>query len=156
MSNQEIGLRLRKLRQDNKLTIANVAERVGRTAATIIKYEKGDTPIPSDLVLAFCHSFETTPNFILWGNGAEKDDDYSLAAKAKLLIDMTSKGEAEIQNRGETIWIKDKKLKQCLHYAEIGLNKEGIDRLQIEKSIRAYLDSLETLPTSQESQPKKG
>lgn len=61
----QLGSVLRKLRIDNKLTLAQVAEKIGKTTKTVQLYETTTTNISLDVFIELCKIYHVTPDEVL-------------------------------------------------------------------------------------------
>lgn len=83
------GDRIRRLREQKKLTQEELARLLDTKRQTISKYEKGIvTNIPSDRIEAMAHILDTTPEYILgWDIEENPAADAGISEKQKALID---------------------------------------------------------------------
>lgn len=61
----EINEKIKALRLDNDLTLADVAEIIGTTYQYYQKYEKGKRPIPSRHIKRLCEYYQVSADYIL-------------------------------------------------------------------------------------------
>lgn len=62
---QNLGQRLKKLREDRKLTQEELAIALGVSKATIGAYERGDNTPPADMLIKLSDIFRVTTDYIL-------------------------------------------------------------------------------------------
>ena len=67
----KIGERIRELRQEFKLTQADLAQKIGISQAGIAKWETGDRDPSTDCVILLSKFFDVTTDFLL---GVEDKD----------------------------------------------------------------------------------
>ncbi len=67
----KIGERIRELRQEFKLTQADLAQKIGISQAGIAKWETGDRDPSTDCVILLAKFFDVTTDFLL---GVEDKD----------------------------------------------------------------------------------
>lgn len=60
-----IGKRLKKLREDKRISQEEVANILGIKKITYFKYESGEINIPIPKLIELARYFETTPNYLL-------------------------------------------------------------------------------------------
>lgn len=60
-----IGKRLKKLREDKRISQEEVANILGVKKITYFKYESGEINIPIPKLIELARYFETTPNYLL-------------------------------------------------------------------------------------------
>ena len=107
MSNDKLksgmGERLRRLRFDNDLTQAEVAQKIGVTQQTYSRYESGDAKPDSETIIKFCELYGVTADYLLGigvakqTSGAEKtaaisDGDVDVIVE-KLLSKLKNEGD---------------------------------------------------------------
>ena len=69
-----IGAKIRTLREERRLRLKDVAEKLAVSQSTLSEYERGLKPIPINLIITFCNLFETSPNE-LFGYGITSSED---------------------------------------------------------------------------------
>ena len=77
LHNELMGTRIRIRRQELKMTQKELAEKVGYTShTTVAKVESGLVDLPQSKILAFADALDTTPQWLMYGNGTEKKPVY--------------------------------------------------------------------------------
>lgn len=71
MGNKEIGHRLRRAREDKRLTQKEVADRIGIHNSTIGKYELGEREPDFETVMKLAKVYEVSPVWLLTGDTKE-------------------------------------------------------------------------------------
>ena len=61
------GKRLKRLRENFKYSLEEVAEKIDSSAGTISRYENNERKINSDSLLKLSRLFNVTPEYILYG-----------------------------------------------------------------------------------------
>lgn len=61
----EINEKIRELREDNDLTLADLAQILGTTYQYYQKYEKGKYPIPSKHIKTLCEYYQVSADYVL-------------------------------------------------------------------------------------------
>ena len=61
----ELGNRLVQLRLDHNMSVAELAEKIGRNKSTISRYEDGRTNLVAETIQAYCREFDVNPNYLL-------------------------------------------------------------------------------------------
>lgn len=61
----EINEKIKALRQDNDLTLNDVARIIGTTYQYYQKYEKGKHPIPSQHIKTLCEYYQVSADYLL-------------------------------------------------------------------------------------------
>lgn len=61
------GKRLKRLRENFKYSLEEVAEKIDSSAGTISRYENNERKINSDSLLKLSRLFSVTPEYILYG-----------------------------------------------------------------------------------------
>lgn len=61
----EINEKIRALRQDNDLTLKEIADIIGTSYQYYQKYEKGKHPIPSQHIKRLCEFYQVSADYIL-------------------------------------------------------------------------------------------
>lgn len=80
---QEIGARIRERRKELRLTLPQLAERMGVNKSTIIRYESyGIDPKKNYLIVSMAEALETTPEYLTGLSDAKEYDTYTLCMKA--------------------------------------------------------------------------
>ena len=101
MSDQKIGERLLRIRQAQKLSQIEFAERLGVSAGAYKNYERGEREIPSLLLLALFKEFGIDP---LWVLGDEENESEQPIVRPKhdhsLLIAIGTAVEDAIAKQG--------------------------------------------------------
>lgn len=83
------GERIKKLREENRLTQEEMAKRLKTTKQTISKYEKGIvTNIPSDKLEEMAKILGTSPTYILGWDNDEEDTRKKIDVTTDILIRM--------------------------------------------------------------------
>ena len=82
--NSGIGDRVRRLRFDNGLTQAEVAQRIGVTQQTYSRYEGEGAKLDSEVIVKLCELYGVTADYIL---GIEAVGGKSGAEKLSLISD---------------------------------------------------------------------
>lgn len=72
-----LGSKVRRLRRERKLTIAELAARVGVTAPTIWSWEKGKTAPRTNKIPALAESLQIAESELILGNGGMKQAESS-------------------------------------------------------------------------------
>lgn len=67
--NKEIGLRIKNLREDSRLTLLEFAAQIGWDNSSLGKMEKGKISLPLPILLEICSKFQVSADWIL--NGTE-------------------------------------------------------------------------------------
>lgn len=105
-----IGEKIRALRKNEGYTLEKIANNVGVTPSTILKYEKGQINIPSDKIELLAQCLKTTPGYLM---GWEPEKDIQSNTHIMYKIDVSDLKESDIEN-----------LKKELDYlTELVLNK---------------------------------
>lgn len=87
------GQRLRGLRQEQGLTLAQLAERTGLTASNINKYEHGERANPSiETVMRLASALDTTPGYLLGNEDAATHNKLMLSGEERAIITLVRKG----------------------------------------------------------------
>lgn len=71
---RHVGMRLRLLRLNHKMSQTELGNRVGVTFQQIQKYERGANRIGASRLWSLCEIFEAEPNFFFDGLGDEKSE----------------------------------------------------------------------------------
>jgi len=84
-------MRLKELREENKLTQKEVADAVGGTQSNLAKWEKGKNQPPADMVIKLADFFGVTTDYLLGrtddlGNVVLPAEPTRLAGEADLLL----------------------------------------------------------------------
>lgn len=66
-----IGKRLKKIRENRKISQEEIANVLGIKKITYFKYESGEINIPIPKLIELARYFETTPNYLLGFNEIE-------------------------------------------------------------------------------------
>ena len=70
MNENNIGTRLKRLRQNAHMSQSSLGKLVGKDGTTIGRYENNSLPIPSDVLLILSRHFEVSTDWILTGDTA--------------------------------------------------------------------------------------
>lgn len=82
----EIANKLKTLRNENNLSLKNVADFLNVTSSTILKYENANiTNIPIDNIIKLAKIYKITPSYILGLENYDKNE-FHLSEKEKELI----------------------------------------------------------------------
>ncbi len=92
---RHVGMRLRLLRLNHKMSQTELGDKVGVTFQQIQKYERGANRIGASRLWKFCEIFEAEPNFFFDGLGGERPEG---AAANPLVEDNWSKKLLTKQN----------------------------------------------------------
>ena len=61
----ELGRKLLEVRLENKLSVDEMARRIGRYKSTVTHYENGQTIPDAEMIKVYCREFRTSPNELL-------------------------------------------------------------------------------------------
>lgn len=76
-----IGDRIKKLREESKMTQEELAKYINSTKQTIYKYENNIiTNIPSDKIESIAKALKVSPSYLMGWEEKEKTEIYTLAA----------------------------------------------------------------------------
>ena len=64
-SKNTVGARIREVRKERKITLQELAEKLGVRHTTVSRYEKGIITIPSDKLKAIADILEVSPEYLL-------------------------------------------------------------------------------------------
>lgn len=78
MERDLVGLRIKRLREENNLNQTELGKMIGKTQATVNKYEKGEVTIPSDILFLISKALNTSTNYILCGEEPVTDETTQL------------------------------------------------------------------------------
>lgn len=70
-----IGMKLKKQREKLGYTLEKVANEVGVTRSTVLKYENGVINIPSDKIEKLSQALRITPSYLMGWEDEEKNDE---------------------------------------------------------------------------------
>ena len=84
--NEQIGLRIKKLREENDLTILAFAEKIGIDNSSVGKIEKGKMGIPLPILLEICSKFNQSADWILNGIDNSPLSNPVMVTKEELLL----------------------------------------------------------------------
>lgn len=95
-----IGDRIKELRETNKLTQTELAEKIGTTKQNIYKYENGIiTNIPSDKIELIAKLFDVSPSYIMgW---TEKSTPENRSAVINRINSLTDENFEKFANKVE-------------------------------------------------------
>lgn len=68
LDNEEIGKRLKELRETAKLSQEKLAEKLCRNRVSILRYEKGKDTISLDVLNDYRNEFHVSADYILYGS----------------------------------------------------------------------------------------
>lgn len=86
---KSIGERIREERQNIGYTLEKLANEIGVTPSTILKYENGSINIPSDKIEKLSIALKTTPAYLMgW---EDKSEEVKTAARDEKFFDKYSK-----------------------------------------------------------------
>jgi len=109
MDNKKVGERLLRLRQEEKLSQADFAKRLGASPGAYQHYERGEREIPSSLLWALKEEFDVDP---LWMMAPESADDARPRMRPtqdmKLLADVGMAVETAIAEYGKPLTLPKK------------------------------------------------
>lgn len=89
---EEIGLRIKKLREEKKLSQTALADLIGyKDKTAIAKIEAGKVDLPQSKLVAFASHLGTTPAFLLDGNSPNQTNDFPthIRAAARGMMDLS-------------------------------------------------------------------
>lgn len=92
--NEEIGVRLQKLREEKHMSQADFVRKMQLkgldfSTSTYNRYEHGDTPIPLHYAKEFCDYFDVTMDYLI--NGTEISPDKHITKASKILTPTAKK-----------------------------------------------------------------
>ena len=97
-----IGSRMQKLRKDNNMSQASLANKINISKAQIIRYETKGTQPPADILRKIADIFNVSVDFLVYGNTEEKAKqsikDNELLSQFKAVEELDSKDKATIKD----------------------------------------------------------
>lgn len=94
IENKAIGTRVRKKREEFKLSREKVAEKIGISSRFLSDIELGNKGMSQQTLLALCDTLHTTPNYILLGIEQDQTD----SKLVRLAKSITPKYQPYIEN----------------------------------------------------------
>ena len=94
-----VGERIKNRRKELGMTVDDLAKKVGKSRATIYRYENGSIEkLPTDVLTPFAEALNTTPDYLMgWTENSRKK--YVLKFQAKPFLDALNKvTESEIEH----------------------------------------------------------
>ena len=95
----KVGERIKKRRKELGMTVDELAERVGKSRATVYRYENGSIEkLPLEVVTPFAEALDLDPGYLMgWSENPRKK--YVLKFQSKPLLDALNKlTEKQIEN----------------------------------------------------------
>ncbi len=71
---QEIGYKIRSFRKTRNMTLSELADRIGKSIATVSKYESGEVAISIDALIDICKCFNIDPGVMLPMTSTSSDE----------------------------------------------------------------------------------
>lgn len=68
-----VGIRIKQLRKEMKLTQKQLAEKINKTESSIQKYESGNVEIPHSVIENIAETLNTTVSYLLGFEGIQKE-----------------------------------------------------------------------------------
>lgn len=124
MGNKEIGHRMRRAREDKRLTQKEVADRIGIHNSTIGKYELGEREPDFETVMKLAKVYEVSPVWLLTGDTNEESRAHARPVELNKTIQL-------IQNEAEKIGMSisdpefQKMLSDALNLLRIARGKDA-------------------------------
>lgn len=92
-----IGLRIKNRRKELKISVDELAKRLGKDRSTIYRYEKGDIEnLPLDILEPIAYALETTPAYLMGWENVQKNNDTIADIVVRLRTDQEFLSVAEI------------------------------------------------------------
>lgn len=84
-----IGERIKIRRKEIKLSVDELASRLGKDRSTVYRYENGEIEkLPIDMLTPIADALETTPEYLMGWEGAEPEEIGAFAAEVLLDADL--------------------------------------------------------------------
>lgn len=79
-----VGDRIKKRRKEIRMSVDELADAVGKSRATIYRYENGDIEkLPVDVLLPFASALKTSPDYLMGWTGEESEHVQLIEALVK-------------------------------------------------------------------------
>lgn len=101
-----IGERLRDLRKEKGLTLRELSEKVGITAAALSSYEKGQKEPSLGFAIKLAEFYEVSLEWLCRGETASSKYTYNLADIVRFIVTLLSQFDADISDKGGYILSK--------------------------------------------------
>ena len=90
-----IGERIKKRREDLNMSVEALAKIIGKSRATIYRYENGDIEkLPTDMLIPFAEALSTTPQYLMgWTDdpkAVQKEDVDETKRRIMMIYDQLS------------------------------------------------------------------
>lgn len=133
----EWNRRLKKAREDQKMSLKDVTKKVNITQQSLIEYEKGNIYPKLDMLMFLCECYNVTLNYIVYGNNSGLLLENSMQKTIENIISLKIFDKIDIIDE-KHIYIKDKTLSKYLYYFnEFLTNYSKEDLSNIETIIKA-------------------
>jgi len=131
-----IGERIKEKRLQKKYTLEKLANEIGVTKSTVLKYENGSIAIPSDKIEKIAKALKVSPGFLMgW-------EENTIITKEELLSLNNERYLAEINKRNEKIG---------KHFIEDYSIVELVDKIKTLENYKTIYDLLFSNLTKEES-----
>ena len=87
----DVGERIKERRKELGMTVDDLAKKVGKSRATVYRYENGSIEkLPTDVLVPFAEALDLDPDYLM-GWTEEKRKKYVLKFQAKPFLDLLNK-----------------------------------------------------------------
>ena len=109
-----IGERIKKRREELGMSVADLAQKVGKSRATVYRYENGAIEkLPTGVLIPFAEALSTTPAFLMgWTDNKvvdqEEDTDKTLQSLLELYDNLSVDFRSKLLNYAEELDFRQK------------------------------------------------
>ena len=109
-----IGERIKKRREELGMSVADLAQKVGKSRATVYRYENGAIEkLPTVVLIPFAEALSTTPAFLMgWTDNKvvdqEEDTDKTLQSLLELYDNLSVDFRSKLLNYAEELDFRQK------------------------------------------------
>ena len=108
---ENVGKRLKSLREKYKFSLEEVAKKIKSSAGAISRYENNERKINSESLIGLSNLYNVSPEYILYGTSIDKIKENELENKVVSFFtdkNRTIEEKEEMFNRIQNIFFKEK------------------------------------------------